>query len=162
MTKSPVGVLNGSELAGPIAIAEFPSRATAMEWHESADLTFPRLIADSSGGSRFDVVSVPVTLQNFAPPAAPFSVSPLEPATQCGFLHLPVHWVGDMHPSPIRMWIFVLQGEMHFEASNGDWRRISPGSAVLLEDTEGMGHFSKVLGEQAAVLAVARLPQIAP
>jgi hypothetical protein len=60
------------------------------------------------------------------------------------------------------MWIFVLQGEMHFEASNGDWRRIAPGSAVLLEDTEGLGHFSKVLGEESAVLAVTRLPDVVP
>lgn len=126
------------------------------------DLTFSRLISDASGGSRFDSVTVPVTLQDFAPPASPFSVSQMEPATHCGFLHLPVLWVGDMHPSPIRMWIFVLQGEMHFEASNGDWRRIAPGSAVLLEDTAGMGHFSKVLGDTAAVLAVARLPEVAP
>jgi hypothetical protein len=125
------------------------------------DLTFPRLIADSNGGSRFDSVTIPVTLQDFAPPASPFSVSPLEPATHCGFLHLPVQWVGDMHPSPIRMWIFVLQGEMHFEASNGDSRRIAPGSAVLLEDTHGVGHFSKVLGVKPAVLAVARLPELA-
>jgi hypothetical protein len=124
------------------------------------ELSFPRLIADSNGESRFASVTVPVTLQNFAPPASPFSVSPLEPATQYGFLHLPAHWVGDMHPTPIRMWIFVLQGEMHFEASNGDWRRISPGSAVLLEDTEGVGHFSKVLGDSAAVLAVARLTEV--
>jgi hypothetical protein len=60
------------------------------------------------------------------------------------------------------MWIFMFQGEMHFEASNGDWRRIKPGSAVLLEDTEGLGHFSKVLGERPAVLAVARLPDVVP
>jgi len=30
------------------------------------DLIFPRLYADLSGGSRFDSVSIPVTLQNFA------------------------------------------------------------------------------------------------
>jgi hypothetical protein len=92
------------------------------------------------------MVTVPVTLQNFAPPASPFSVSTLEPASQCGFLYLPVGWAGEMHPSPIRMWIFVLQGEMHFEASNGDSRTIVAGSAVPLEDTIGIGHVSKVLG----------------
>jgi hypothetical protein len=125
----------------------------------SADLMFPRLYADSSGGSRFDSVTIPFTLRNFAPPAAAFSVSPLTPATQAGFLHLPVGWIGEMHPSPIRMWIFVLQGEMHFEASNGDSHRIAPGSAVLLEDTVGVGHFSKVLGDSPAVLAAVRLPE---
>jgi hypothetical protein len=125
----------------------------------STQLTYPRLFADASGGSQFDVVHIPVTLQNFAPPASPFSVSPLAPATHCGFLHLPVGWVGDMHPSPIRMWIFVLQGEMHFEASNGDSQKIAAGSAVLLEDTVGVGHFSKVIGDKAAILAAVRLPE---
>ena len=59
------------------------------------------------------------------------------------------------------MWIFVLQGEMHFEASNGDWRKIAPGSAVLLEDTEGASHFSKVRGDKPAILVVERLPEAA-
>ena len=64
-----------------------------------------------------------------------------------------------MHPSPIRMWIFVLQGEMHFEASNGDSREIAAGSALLLEDTVGVGHSSKVLGNKPAILAAVRLPE---
>jgi hypothetical protein len=123
------------------------------------ELRSPRLYADADGGSQFDSVMVPVTLQNFAPPASPFSVSPLSAATHTGFLHLPVSWVGEMHPSPIRMWIFVLQGEMHFEASNGDSHRIAAGSAVLLEDTVGIGHFSKVTSGVAAILAVVRLPE---
>jgi hypothetical protein len=57
------------------------------------------------------------------------------------------------------MWIFVLHGEMHFEASSGESHKIVPGSAVLLEDTVGVGHFSKVLGDSAAILAVVRLPE---
>lgn len=57
------------------------------------------------------------------------------------------------------MWIFVLQGEMHFEASNGDSREIAAGSALLLEDTVGVGHFSKVLGNKPAILAAVRLPE---
>ena len=123
------------------------------------DLSFSRLVSTADGGSRFDAISIPVTLQNFAPPAQPFSVSPLSQASQCGFLHLPADWVGDMHPSPIRMWIFVLEGEMRFEASNGEARHITPGSALLLEDTVGQGHFSRVLGSRAVTLAVVRLPE---
>jgi hypothetical protein len=125
----------------------------------SAELSFSRLVATPDGGSRFETVAIPVTLQNFAPPAQPFSVSPLSHATQCGFLHLPAGWVGEMHPSPIRMWIFVLEGEMHFEASNGEARHITPASALLLEDTAGRGHFSRVLGSRPATLAVVRLPE---
>lgn len=125
----------------------------------STELTFSRLVSTSDGGSRFEPVAVPVTLHDFAPPARPFSVSPLSQASQCGFLHLPAGWVGERHPSPIRMWIFVLEGEMHFEASNGEARHIKPGSALLLEDTQGQGHFSCVLGTSAVTLAVVRLPE---
>lgn len=123
------------------------------------DLPFSRLVPQADGGSRFEVFTVLVTLQDFAPPAQPFSVSPLSAATQCGFLHLPAGWVGEMHPSPIRMWIFVLEGEMQFEAGTGEARRIAPGSALLLEDTVGRGHLSRVLGARPVTLAVVRLPE---
>jgi len=118
---------------------------------------YSRLVPTADGGSRFDEVSIPFELKNFAPPAQPFSVSPLSEAIECGFLHLPVGWYGEMHPSPIRMWIFVLQGSMRFEASNGDTREIRPGSALLLEDTVGRGHVSRVLSDTAVILAVVRL-----
>lgn len=123
------------------------------------ELVFPKLVNDGAGGTRFESVTVPVTRQQFAPPALPFSVSPLAPASQCGFLHLPAGWVGEPHPSPIRMWIFVLQGHMRFEASDGDSRDISPGSGLLLEDTSGRGHSSRVVGNGEVALAVVRLPE---
>ena len=125
----------------------------------ATELTFSRLVADMSGGSRFESITVPVTLQQFAPPAQPFSVSSLQQASHCGFLHLPVGWVGEAHPSPIRMWIFVLQGQMRFEASDGESRDIFPGSGLLLEDTHGLGHNSCVLGNEPATLAAVRLPE---
>jgi hypothetical protein len=123
-------------------------------------LTFSRLVPTPDGGSRFEPLEVPVLLKDFAPPAQPFSVSALSPATHTGFLHLPAGWVGEMHPTPIRMWIFVLEGQMRIEASNGEVRQISPGSSLLLEDTVGRGHFSRVLGQQPATLAVVRLPEL--
>jgi len=125
----------------------------------ATELTFPKLVADPEGGSRFESITVRVTPQQFAPPALPFSVSPLEQASQCGFLHLPAGWVGEAHPSPIRMWIFVLQGQMRFEASDGAWRDIAPGSGLLLEDTHGRGHSSRVTGGGPATLAAVRLPE---
>jgi hypothetical protein len=123
------------------------------------ELRFPRLGVDGAEGTRFDTVVITVSQQHFAPPALPFSVSPLAPALQCGFLHLPAGWIGEQHPSPIRMWIYVLEGQMDFETSDGDVRRLLPGSALLLEDTTGRGHSSRVVGDRPATLAVVRLPE---
>jgi hypothetical protein len=117
-------------------------------------LTYLRLYADETGESHFAPLEVPVSPRNFAPPAPPFSVSELTSASQCGFLHLPRNWIGDLHPSPLRMWIIVLSGEMEFEATDGERQRIMPGSAMLLEDTHGKGHRSRVTGSGEVVLAV--------
>jgi len=55
------------------------------------------------------------------------------------------------------MWVFFLSGEMEFEASDREKRKCVPGTALLLEDTAGYGHKSRVIGESDAVLAVVRL-----
>ncbi len=120
----------------------------------STILTYLRLYPDEAGVSHFAPLAIEVSPREFAPPAPPFSVSALAPASRYGFLHLPSGWVGELHPSPLRMWFIVLSGEMEFEAGDGEQHRVVPGSAVLLEDTVGMGHRSRVLGNSPAVLAV--------
>ena len=120
----------------------------------SKTLTYLRLYPDNAGISHFAPINIEVVPREFAPPALPFSVSALTPASRHGFLHLASGWVGDLHPSPIRMWIIVLSGEMEFEAGDGERHRIVPGSTLLLEDTTGMGHRSRVIGAADAVLSV--------
>jgi hypothetical protein len=115
-------------------------------------LTYLRLYSDDAGISHFAPVGIEAA--PLAPPAQPFSVATLAPASGHGFLALPAGWIGDLHPSPLRMWIIVLAGEMEFEAGDGAKHRLATGNALLLEDTAGMGHRSHVIGEQAAVLSV--------
>jgi len=66
-------------------------------------------------------------------------------------------WIGELHQSPLRMWIFVLNGQMEFEASDGERHLIAPGNAMLLEDNVGKGHLNRVIGDEAAVLSVIHL-----
>ncbi|MBB3006950.1 cupin domain-containing protein [Cupriavidus alkaliphilus] len=123
-----------------------------------APLAFARLYADAAGESHFAPLAVAVTERLFAPPARAFWVSPLEEAARHGFLVVPAGWVGALHPSPLRMWIFVLGGAMEFEASDGERRALLTGSGLLLEDTTGKGHASKVVGPADATLAVVQMP----
>ncbi|WP_051974962.1 hypothetical protein [Cupriavidus necator] len=123
-------------------------------------LAFERLYADAAGESHFGPVAIGITERLFAPPARPFWVSPLAEAARQGFLLVPAGWVGELHPSPLRMWIFLLGGAMEFAASDGERRHLSAGSALLLEDTTGKGHCSKVVGAGNATLAVVQLPDI--
>lgn len=123
----------------------------------ASPLSFPRLVADSAGESSFAAIDIDIVTDNFAPPAPPFGVSPMTPAARCGFLQVPVGWTGELHPSPARMWVFLLSGEMEFESSKGERHQIRPGAAMLLEDTTGCGHLSRVTGDSDAVFAVVQL-----
>ncbi|MGN5479259.1 hypothetical protein ACTMU2_26870 [Cupriavidus basilensis] len=58
----------------------------------------------------------------------------------------------------MRMWIIMLDGEMEFEASDGERRSLVPGSALLLEDTTGKGHRGRVVGGLVATLAMVEAP----
>ncbi|MBP0595059.1 cupin domain-containing protein [Paraburkholderia sp. LEh10] len=120
-------------------------------------LTFSQLFSDTIGESHFGSVNLQLVTRNFAPPADPFDVSDFAAATRYGFLRAPSGWVGDLHPSPMSMWVFVLSGEVEFEASDGERRRVAAGGAILLEDTTGKGHQSRVIGDVPAVLAVVQV-----
>ena len=119
----------------------------------AAGLSYARIVADPAGTSHFVPLEVELTTRHFAPPAPSFDVSELTPAAQLGFLRVPRGWVGELHPSPLRMWVFFLSGEMEFETSDGERRAARPGQAFLLEDTTGEGHLSRVVGAADAVLA---------
>lgn len=118
---------------------------------------FVRLRVDAQGESHLERGELPLAPADFAPPAPPMEVSSPEPAAGWRLLRLPPRWVGDWHPSPARMWIFCLAGEMEFEASDGAVAQARPGSALLLEDTVGRGHRSRVMGEAPALLAAVRV-----
>jgi quercetin dioxygenase-like cupin family protein len=56
------------------------------------------------------------------------------PGKQFGLVQCPAGWFGDWHPTPRRQFIIYLSGEMDYEASDGEVRRLTPGNFVLLED----------------------------
>ncbi len=119
--------------------------------------TYVRLVADANGESHLERREITLTAAAFAPPAPPMEVSPVAPVTGWRFLHLPRDWVGERHPTPRRIWIFCLRGEMDFTASDGEVHRIRPGGAMLLEDTVGRGHHSCVVGESDCLLVAVQL-----
>jgi quercetin dioxygenase-like cupin family protein len=47
------------------------------------------------------------------------------------------------HNSPSRKIVICLTGQMEYETSDGDVRRLPAGSVVLSEDTTGKGHISR-------------------
>ena len=112
------------------------------------NVTFVRLHVDGAGESHMERQELALAATDFAPPAPPMEVSSVQAAAGWRFLDLPPGWVGDWHPTPRRLWIFCLAGEMEFQAGDGAVHRVEPGSIMLLEDTKGKGHRSRVVGDR--------------
>lgn len=118
-----------------------------------------KLYADASGESRFETTTIPMALKEFAPPAAPLSVSAPQPAQNYFILEVDAKWGGAVpHPSPARMMAFSLSGCTRVTASSGESRTFVAGDCLLHDDTFGKGHSTEVISEVPARWVFIRLP----
>jgi hypothetical protein len=115
--------------------------------------TYTRLYADAQGESHFTAVEIDLAWTEYAPPAAPLELSSTTTATNLGFMNAPAGWSSDWRPAAARNMFVVLTGEWEVTASDGETRCFPAGSALLVEDTTGKGHSSRVIS-QADSLAV--------
>jgi hypothetical protein len=120
-----------------------------------------RLFADEHGESHFADVCTNMQPRDFAPPAAPLSVAEPMAATSCYFFGADSNWQGATpHPTPQRQLACVLRGRCLVTASDGDSRELAPGDVLLLEDTTGKGHATRVLGDEPVLLLGIRMEDV--
>jgi quercetin dioxygenase-like cupin family protein len=115
-------------------------------------MKYTRLYADANDESHFEDVEVDFVSTDFAASAPPLDLSEPVPAAQFAFLSTPAGWSSDWHSSSARNMFFVLTGEWEVTASDGETRRFDTGSALLVEDTSGKGHSSRVISESVAAV----------
>jgi hypothetical protein len=115
-----------------------------------------RLYADAEGESHFDNTEIPLNSVDFAPPAPPLDVSEVKEA-KYGFLSAPAGWFGDWHPAPQRQVMCLLSGVLEVGVSDGETRRIEPGTVALVEDTTGVGHTSRVVSVDPVLMIFAQV-----
>ena len=120
-------------------------------------MSYTRLYASEDGESHFEQVEFDLTLTEYAPPAPPLELSAMMTARECGFMNAPGGWQSDWHPSTARNLFVVVSGEWELTASDGECRKFSTGDVLLVEDTTGKGHSSRVLSEAESVAVLIRL-----
>jgi hypothetical protein len=113
------------------------------------------LFADLDGESHFGEIRIALSALAFAPPAPPVDVSTITDA-RCGLLRLPSGWFGDWHPAPRRQLMCLLSGTVEVAASDSEVRRLEAGTIVLLEDTSGVGHSTRVISAEPAIMMFAQ------
>ncbi|SRR5216684_8947593 len=126
---------------------------------ESLVMEVLRVYADDFGESRFETVTIPLGLKEFAPPAAPLHASDAQTAQNYVILEVGADWKGtEPHPAPSRIMAFSLSGCTRVTTSSGESHEFVAGDGVLLEDTSGKGHSTEVISDTPATWLFIRLP----
>lgn len=118
---------------------------------------YVRVYADSEGESHFSDEEMELRSVSFAPPA-PLHLSAFTPTKHFALLVSPAGWFGDWHTAPHRQFFFRLVGEIEIRVSDGEVRRLGPGSILFVEDTTGKGHTTRNIGGDA-IAAVVQLAE---
>jgi hypothetical protein len=121
--------------------------------------TYTRLYADEKGICRFEDLTVDLIPGFAMPPADPLHLARFAPAERCYWLGAPDDWRGDTaHPTPRRQILVTVQGEYEVTAGDGMKRRFPIGSVVLVEDTTGSGHSTKITSAGEPLVIAVGLP----
>jgi hypothetical protein len=113
-----------------------------------------RIYAGPDGESHFADLEIPLTPVELFPGHSPLLLSAQYRATHVQFVTVPAEMrESGWHTPRQRVLAIWLTGEQEFETSDGQIRRIAPGSAVFAEDTWGKGHNTRhPAGEQRVIL----------
>lgn len=111
-------------------------------------VAYIRLYTDVDGHSRFEDVSPLGRTTGVAESDLEATFSDPIPAGWVVFRHV-LREADDSrrHNAPRRQFIVLLKGECEVEASTGEKRRLVPGSVLLTEDIEGLGHITRRIGQ---------------
>lgn len=122
------------------------------------ELSYVRMYADADGESHFEDAVMLLATADLAPPMKPVSVS--EPLSAARLIHFqaPQELDGSAwHPAPRRQFMYVLKGTVEITVSDGETRKLEPGSILLAEDTHGKGHSARRLDPEGYTAALVQL-----
>jgi quercetin dioxygenase-like cupin family protein len=111
-------------------------------------VAYIRLYADADGRSCFEDVRLPGEARGVVESDLMAVFSEPFRADAVMFRHVIKEADGTRpHNAPRRQFIVQLTGECEIEASNGETRRLVPGSVLLVEDVDGEGHITRRVGD---------------
>jgi len=120
--------------------------------------TYVRLFSDDLGESHFQDIQTNLNATDFAPGIPNLFISNPLKASAASFFGAPSGWEADWHASSGRHLFAVLTGVWEVTASDGEVRTFSRGDVLLVEDTTGKGHASRVVSEEPSLALLVTLP----
>jgi hypothetical protein len=119
--------------------------------------SFTRLYSDWSGESHFDDVQVNFASVDYTAAGPPLNMSTITSASHVRFMEAPAGWTSDWHTSSARTLFICLIGEWEITVSDGESRRFAIGSVILVENTSGRGHSSRITSVDGSLAAMIQL-----
>ena len=120
-------------------------------------VSYVRLFTDEEGESHFADITSDLDQVDFAPNTPALFISEGFSAVETSFFGAPAGWESDWHPSSGRHLFAVLTGTWEVTASDGETRTFSASDVLLVDDTCGKGHTSRVSGETDSVALLVTL-----
>lgn len=118
-------------------------------------LNYLHLYADENGVSRFKEASLPFSRS----PSGPELLA-LANKEGASFLRLAAGEFEDWHIAPRRWFLIVVQGISEVGTSDGNVRRLTPGTVVLMDDTTGKGHTTRAVGPEDHIALVVPIDEV--
>lgn len=127
----------------------------------SQPLAYIRLYTDVDGRSRFEDVTLLGEPRGVVESELEAVFSVPFPADAVMFRHVVREADGSRpHNAPRRQFIIQLTGECEIEASDGEKRRLVPGSVLLVEDLDGDGHITRRVGDELRLTMIVPLADL--
>lgn len=113
-----------------------------------------QFITTPDGGSRFETIGIPLTLEREG--AGGFVLRTSDPfeSGAVTFVSLPADLDQDWHPAPARQFVQVLSGSVEVTTSDMATRRFDAGDLFIAGDTTGQGHRTRVIDGPALVIFI--------
>ena len=110
-------------------------------------MRYTRIYADADGGSHFEDVELTGQVRTSPVSSGASEYAEPIPATAVVLRRVVRAHPGEPHVAPHRQFMVNLMGIVEVETSDGEIRRFVPGELVLVEDTAGVGHISREVGD---------------
>jgi hypothetical protein len=114
--------------------------------------SFLRIVSDGSGGSRFEDWTPSMGTIPGSGGSGPILATDPTLASSWQIRSVHAGWRRGFAPAHARTVAVYISGEGEIETTDGDVRRVSPGTVLLTEDTTGRGHAARVTGPDPVVV----------
>jgi hypothetical protein len=120
-------------------------------------MQYVRIHVDRKGETHFADAELEMEEADYRPPAPLMFVSHAHKSSAIQFVRLPPGWVGESINVPSSQFFICVKGKVEITVSDSEKRTFGVGDVVLMEDSSGKGHTTRVASPDDCVAAVAPL-----